>query len=467
MALYVTPYAAYMLVISALKLTMGRKGNCKPRLPAVQHQVRRDTPNKGRWFYTCQLQPPKGERGKPENCGFFLWAEDARLREEGAVLNNSTTEPGGSTQVDRNGAGKKTPMKSPKKLIQTTLSARVEPREEGKRHWTHRTEITPIGELERSVNGSQKEGRGKESTERPEGGGDANGATKSGATLQTANTTASDSKTVAGTRTEGDNFGTSDLDTDDEDELGRILDTVSRSTSGAAETRQEQLQTPSAGSKRKRDVIEADDDDDDDLFGDMDSEEERQLAAITDFSAEANRSRDAFVTPAAKRSADVVAGMPTPSLTEKPVRRVLFAEDVAGPSSNKRQRSDLAGAYVFVGGPTTPSSSQEAAGPSSSPKTPGSGSSIEDITEKVMGLLQGQKIDEQILREVKNTLETYTAKVRGVEKGREASRQAAKSKDGIIAQLQLRIANLENRRKLDLETRKKWKHGLLDLYTQT
>jgi LysM repeat protein len=59
---------------------------CKPRLPAEHFKVKKETKNKGRWFYTCQNQAEK-------RCDFFLWHEDAKLREEGAVLNNSRSEP--------------------------------------------------------------------------------------------------------------------------------------------------------------------------------------------------------------------------------------------------------------------------------------------------------------------------------------------------------------------------------------
>ena len=59
---------------------------CKPRLPAEHFKVKKESKNKGRWFYTCQNQAEK-------RCGFFLWDEDAKLREEGAVLNNSRSEP--------------------------------------------------------------------------------------------------------------------------------------------------------------------------------------------------------------------------------------------------------------------------------------------------------------------------------------------------------------------------------------
>ncbi|PMD41828.1 hypothetical protein L207DRAFT_528427 [Hyaloscypha variabilis F] len=59
--------------------------NCDPRLPATQFQVKKEGPNKGRWFYTCQESRENG-------CGFFLWQEDAAPREMGAVVNNTRSE---------------------------------------------------------------------------------------------------------------------------------------------------------------------------------------------------------------------------------------------------------------------------------------------------------------------------------------------------------------------------------------
>jgi hypothetical protein len=60
--------------------------DCTPRLPAEHFKVKKESKNQGRWFYTCQNQ-------EPQRCGFFLWDEDAKVREEGAVLNNSRSEP--------------------------------------------------------------------------------------------------------------------------------------------------------------------------------------------------------------------------------------------------------------------------------------------------------------------------------------------------------------------------------------
>lgn len=60
--------------------------DCIPsRLPAEKFQVKKESPNKGRWFYTCQ----QSER----SCNFFLWEDDAKPREEAAVLSGKRTEP--------------------------------------------------------------------------------------------------------------------------------------------------------------------------------------------------------------------------------------------------------------------------------------------------------------------------------------------------------------------------------------
>lgn len=74
---------------------------CDPRLPAEKFQTKNGGKNHGRWFFTCQ-------KGKPKSCGFFLWADDAKLREEGAVLNNSRSEP---RSISSTGASPYTPKK--------------------------------------------------------------------------------------------------------------------------------------------------------------------------------------------------------------------------------------------------------------------------------------------------------------------------------------------------------------------
>ncbi|KAF2099520.1 hypothetical protein NA57DRAFT_55484 [Rhizodiscina lignyota] len=69
--------------------------NCNPRVPASRFKVKKEGRNQGRWFYTCQKSH--------EQCGFFLWEDDAKPREEAAVLSNSRNEPRASTSTIQRG----------------------------------------------------------------------------------------------------------------------------------------------------------------------------------------------------------------------------------------------------------------------------------------------------------------------------------------------------------------------------
>ncbi|KAB8303874.1 hypothetical protein EYC80_005242 [Monilinia laxa] len=82
-----SPYKVNKVALNGLFSDGNWQCNCNPRLPAVRFQVKKEGPNKGRWFYTCQ--EPKEKTG----CGFFLWDDKAKGREMGAVLNNTRTEP--------------------------------------------------------------------------------------------------------------------------------------------------------------------------------------------------------------------------------------------------------------------------------------------------------------------------------------------------------------------------------------
>ncbi|KAI9715214.1 MAG: hypothetical protein M1828_000912 [Chrysothrix sp. TS-e1954] len=69
---------------------------CVPRIPAEHFQVKKETKNKGRWFYTCQKTEDK-------RCGFFLWGDDAAVRMKEAVMGNSRSEPRSRTGTVREG----------------------------------------------------------------------------------------------------------------------------------------------------------------------------------------------------------------------------------------------------------------------------------------------------------------------------------------------------------------------------
>ncbi|KAH8175794.1 GRF zinc finger domain-containing protein [Sarocladium implicatum] len=58
--------------------------NCQPnRRPAVLREVTKDTPNKGKFFWACPIFA---------GCNFFLFRDDARVRETGLKTTNPTEE---------------------------------------------------------------------------------------------------------------------------------------------------------------------------------------------------------------------------------------------------------------------------------------------------------------------------------------------------------------------------------------
>ncbi|BCR91345.1 uncharacterized protein ACHE_70188A [Aspergillus chevalieri] len=67
--------------------------NCPNRPPAIKLQTKNNGVNHGRWFWTCQ-QP---QQNANQRCNFFLWANDAEVREKIVVLSNSKSETETST----------------------------------------------------------------------------------------------------------------------------------------------------------------------------------------------------------------------------------------------------------------------------------------------------------------------------------------------------------------------------------
>ncbi|KAH7076475.1 hypothetical protein BKA63DRAFT_283371 [Paraphoma chrysanthemicola] len=79
--------------------------DCTPRKPAVHFEVKKEGPNKGKWFRSCQKQQNDKSR-----CKFFLWDSDAHTREAAALSTNTRTEPG---RVDPRTPSKRQPSPPP------------------------------------------------------------------------------------------------------------------------------------------------------------------------------------------------------------------------------------------------------------------------------------------------------------------------------------------------------------------
>ncbi|KAI1447932.1 hypothetical protein F5Y02DRAFT_376734 [Annulohypoxylon stygium] len=388
--------------------------DCTPRLPAVQLTVTRETANKGRSFYTCQK-----DKNKQNKCNFFLWSEDAHAREVGAVLTNSRSE------------ADNTPSRKPKR--QRTLHESITPAKE-RRPDGEKTPVTSISELNRLL------------------GRDQNGqSTASSATLQSETLRGgSSSANKESTNNDLGSLFTSDEDSDDIDEIFRELG--DKPQSGAIHG------TPSAGSKRKRPEV--------DEFSDFSSGDEAELATITDNSAKTQtRHRNAFETPSASRTVTVEDGLPTP-LTDKPVRRVLFADQE---SAAKRPRTDNNGSFSTPAASTS-FTSASASTPKHTSTTPSStpsssqGKNNPTITDEVMGFLTGVQLDKNTEHAIRSALDRHAARSRGLEKGRDAAREAIKTSKAQIAELRGKIVDLENQKRLDADARQKMRTDLMNLY---
>ncbi|RYP49788.1 hypothetical protein DL768_004575 [Monosporascus sp. mg162] len=381
--------------------------NCTPRLPAVQNTVRRETKNKGRMFYGC----PK-KRSEGNQCDMFLWAEDARSREVDAVLMTKSPQ---------------TPGSSRKKMRQLTLHASITPRTDRSRRLDERTPVTEVADLNLISHGAA-------STAAPV-------PAPAPASAETATLRASNGSSSAPPPVAADDLNLdSDLSTDAEDEPARMADAASPSSSA------------STGSKRKRP-------DDEDEYGDFSSSEEEQLLAIADRSSGlgVSKKRDAFATPsvAAGRTHEVemAGGMPTP-LTDKPVRRVLFAGPKVGSSPSSTHRDDNNKRQRTV----------DEAGDRASPSRSTGESTHDDVTHEVMSLLQSREgVDEAVLGGVRAALERHVARARGLERGRDAARRAAREAEARVAELQRRVADLEGRRTVDADARRRLRSSMLEL----
>ncbi|KAH7170662.1 hypothetical protein EDB81DRAFT_174857 [Dactylonectria macrodidyma] len=193
-------------------------------------------------------------------------------------------------------------------------------------------------------------------------------------------------------------------------------------------------------SKRKRDVFEEDVDE----FSDLGSDEERQMAEIADQSAEKLKAQRAFTTPSTNHTNDAADSLPTPSVT-----RTLFP----GPSTTDQKRhkqvsfEDVTPATEGTLGRdtplTTPTPVRSLAPPPSSPPDDGI-----DVTDEVMDLLRGQKVDPDVLHTIQGTLSTAARRAKGIALGRDSARASLKVRDDTVAALQERILALENREKM-------------------
>lgn len=169
-----------------------------------------------------------------------------------------------------------------------------------------------------------------------------------------------------------------------------------------------------------------------DLMGELDSEDERRLAELSDSSltttqiiSQKEREENAALLPTLPAPVPATPSTPTP----------------------RQQRASI------VGGLHTPVTERAPATGGKTGEPPGSAgeqlSSTQinadgdyEVTAKVMNLLAGQPIAESVRAAVRDTLNNYALRARGVERGREMTRVALQARNATISELESQIANL-------------------------
>ncbi|KAH8128347.1 hypothetical protein ACSS6W_003421 [Trichoderma asperelloides] len=387
--------------------------NCDPRKRAVERAVTRDTPNRGKHFWACPHPPPDG-------CGFFLFAQEARVREIGLTPSSSNEAVAVPPAA--------TPSKAP------TLT---------------QTRLTDIGV---EILGGRRRSN-PEYARLTEDDGDAE--------------TASHPQPVSSSQPEA---GSSP----DKGKGKAVAETSS--------TYEPLTPGPSGGRKRGCDEFE------EDLLSDMDSEEERELATMTDRSAQRFLREEAY--SGSSQQADDDEGNAAAS-SSRPVARTLFPQaqgvkrrksvsfeepEPSAPTSSKAttSHSDDTGCAPL---PSTmqispPSSMEEAPPFPSSAMTATQQNDDEEekeggdneIAEQVMSLLQTQPIDRSVLESVHNLLLVSARRTRGIAMGRDSARAAVNEKKMKIGRLQEKIAALESTERSLNSQITHMKAGLMKMY---
>ena len=361
-------------------LTLHGPGNCEPRRPAVLHEVKKNTPNKGKLFWTCPAHP---------YCDFFLWRDDARLREEGLPAGTDAAAATADARLQPP-PGPQTPTFVQRRL--TSFGIQVTP---GRRHRGPRTGADRPHDLSSTGGDAESPGAADTPSRRP-------ALEEASCRIETPGAAASDA-------------------------------------AGAAD-----VGTPCpTASKRKLDAFQHDGGGGggDAWLSDLASDDERLLADLADRSAQgaSGRARDAFATPAADRSAAA-----PPSVSH--VARTLFTAPVA-----KRQKTaSFEAPTPFAAGmptpaktPTTSTASDDGppSAPSSSPPDP----PALDPADQVMPLLRGQNVDASLLQSVGELLAASARRTRGLVMSRDSVRTTLRQREDRIARLQERVAALEDK----------------------
>ncbi|KAK4129309.1 hypothetical protein N657DRAFT_639900 [Parathielavia appendiculata] len=384
---------------------------CDPPEQAAFFQVSKETPNKGRWFYTCHK--PRGQQ-----CGFFLWEDKAQAQE--TLEQRSALSNLGSSSHSLGTANVPVTMSAWSKV---QPGSRARPGKEG----SSRAE-TPQSEVASTVISGPLHSPSSSvfPTPRPRQG------------------------VFRGNPRIVDHSSSSDDDSD--------------ATAGAGRP-SSRIQHPAPTthtSKRKRPAIEgvgrggtAD-------LSDIDPDDARELVELADWgerlhqAQQSQRSQfsDSPITPSRHATRTGHGGLLTPGTgnsfvapSEPGGKRLKNAQGLAAPFAPTPTRTqnfifaDAEAAAAAAGGGQGGSSSQ-----GRQQRPPGDDDA--DITKAVLDLLKAQPVSAAARQAVRERLNRHALIVSGLERGRNDVRDKLKSSKLKIAELQARVVELERERQM-------------------
>ncbi|KAK4560767.1 hypothetical protein LTR86_005346 [Recurvomyces mirabilis] len=367
--------------------------NCIPRLPAEHFKVKKEGKNQGRWFYTCQNSEPK-------RCGFFLWDEDAKPREEAAVLSGRRTEPGGVGV----GAGG------------------------GRMSLGGSGEVQEGWDAGRAARAARTDAMG--------GGGGVAGRGR-GLFAQ-----------------QGGGRGSARRDEDEE--------TQSPSPRRISPPPPYTAMPSSSTAKRNAQQASMDDEEDDDSFPwPLTGQEERALAQVADHTTAPQTPHKAaktgvYATPATS----VRRKLPWLEQQQAPKTPIMTANTAGYFDTPTKSTGTLAAPSgvqnitplhqnpIILPAAKTPSPPTRHKDALSNPAD-----SENILTTSTLLLLEPLNIPTDTLSKLRTLLTTHDLKTQGVSKGRDIARLAVKAKEAKVAELEARIAELENAKIAELRTR--------------
>ncbi|KAI7788908.1 hypothetical protein LA080_005010 [Diaporthe eres] len=392
---------------------------CTPRKPALCLTVKKDSPNKGKRFYTCQDNPKK--------CDFFLWEEEATKRERDALLlHNCNSENGVTTSVRAKTPEPVPPLNLPApKPAAPTISQYFE------RPGASKQRIFKGLDAPRGSYPSQSSDTDDEA-DAPVASQTLRGSVSSRSLNSGPGPVTPTAKRKRGVFLEDsdEDFGGDDLnDSETERQLAAITDESAR-------------------------------------------KQQRTRDAYGTPAAHGGVGQNALPTPVSRRPG-LLVGEDERERSAKRQRHAGSPPTRAGDDDDETQSQS--GPGNMLGDPETPTpyrktdalaglkNTTTAAAKTGAGNAAQAAEDYPKITDEVFSLLAHQPVSESTKRTLKAAMERHEMRVRGVVLGRETARAGIAERDARIFELQERVVALENGKRMDRERLRELSSGLLKL----